>query len=108
MRKAQPEIMWQIRNNVRRGNFSRVSELIMEVLRREDSDKTKYDLIKTIYRDCIAPWVERTDNDEPIPKQYVNMLLEYARYEQGQGNTERALEVLGSIKESENSKTRKK
>ena len=82
MRKAQPEIMWQIRNNVRRGNFSRVSELIMEVLRREDSDETKYDLIKTIYRDCIAPWVERTDNDEPIPKQYENMLLEYARYEQ--------------------------
>lgn len=108
MRKAQPEIMWQIRNNVRRGNFSRVSELIMEVLRREDSDKTKHDLTKTIYRDCIAPWVERTDKDEPIPKQYENMLLEYARYEQDQGNTERALEVLGSIKESENSKTRKK
>lgn len=108
MRKAQPEIMRQIRNNVRKDNYGRVSELIMEVLRRENSDKTKYDLIKTIYRECIAPWVERTDNDEHIPKQYENMLLEYARYEQGQGNTERALEVLGSIKESENSKTRKK
>lgn len=108
IRKAQSEIMWQIRNNVRKGNFNRVSELIMEVLKREDSDATKNPLIKTIYKECIAPWVERTDSDEPIPKQYENMLLEYARYEQGQENTKRALEVLKAIKNSENSKTRKK
>jgi len=108
MRKAQPEIMWQIRNNVRKGNFSKVSELVMSVLKRDDSDENKQNLIKKIYRDTIEPWIERTDSSEPIPKQYEGMLLEYARYEQGQENLEKAIEVLEAIKESENPKTRKK
>ena len=108
LRKAQPEIMWKIRNNSRKGNFSKVAELVMEVLRREESDETKHDLIKNIYGDYIVPCIERTDNGEQIPKQYENMLLEYAKYEQSQENTESALKVLESIKESENPKIRKK
>lgn len=91
LRKAQPEIMWKIRNNSRKGNFSKVAELVMEVLRREESDETKHDLIKNIYGDYIVPCIERTDNGEQIPKQYENMLLEYAKYEQSQEKLEQAI-----------------
>lgn len=109
MRKAlQPEIMRQIRNNVRKGNFSRVSDLVMSVLKRDDEDKTKHELMKTIYRDAIEPYIVGIKSDAPIPRQYESMLFEYARYEQGQGDLERALEVLNSMKESELPKTRKK
>lgn len=105
---AQSGIAWQIRNNVRRGNYSKVSELTMGVLRRENSDETKHDLLKAIYNDCIFPFVEGTGDLEPVPKQYENMFLEYARYAQGQRDTETALKILESIKESENPKIRKK
>ncbi len=108
IRKTPNETIRQIRNNVRGGNFRRVSELIMEVLRQKDSDETQNYLIEKIYNDCIAPWVERTDISEPIPRQYENMLIAYAEYDQSHENTERALKVLESIKESESPKIRKK
>lgn len=106
--RSQTETMRRIRNNIRKGNFRKVSELIKTVLMEDDSNEEKHDLMEDIYKSVIEPWVKGTNNNEQIPRQYEEMLLKYASYTQNQGDLERTIDVLETIKESKNPRIRKK
>ncbi len=101
-------LMWKIRNNVRKNNFKAVADTVKNVIYMEDTNPEKEQLMTKIYRDVIEPWVRGINVEQEVPRQYEEMFIDFARELDENSEQEKILDMLKRIENSKNPKTQKK
>ena len=101
-------LIWQIRNNVRKNNFKAVADTVKNVIHMDEENPEKEQLMKKIYIDVIEPWVRGANVEQEVPRQYEEMFIEFARQLDESSEQEKILNMLKRIENSKNSKTQKK
>lgn len=101
-------IMWKIRNNVRKNNFKAVADIVKNVIYMEDTNPEKKQLMTKIYRDVIEPWVKGINVEQEVPRQYEEMFIDFARELDENTEQEKILDMLKRIENSRNPKIQKK
>lgn len=101
-------LMWQIRNNVRKNNFKAVADTVKNVIYMDEENPEKEQLMKKIYIDVIEPWVRGANVEQEVPRQYEEMFIDFAKKLDESSEQEKILNMLRRIENSKNSKTQKK
>jgi|GEM_PF-6000933 hypothetical protein len=101
-------LMWQIRNNVRKNNFKAVADTVKNVIYMDEENPEKEQLMKKIYIDVIEPWVRGANIEQEVPRQYEEMFIDFAKKLDESSEQEKILNMLKRIENSKNSKTQKK
>lgn len=101
-------LMWQIRNNIRKNNFKAVAATVKNVIYMDEENPEKEQLMKKIYVDVIEPWVRGENIEQEVPRQYEEMFIDFARTLDESSEREKILDMLKRIENSQNPKIQKK
>ena len=93
-------LIWQIRNNVRKNNFKAVADTVKNVIHMDEENPEKEQLMKKIYIDVIEPWVRGANVEQEVPRQYEEMFIEFARQLDESSEQEKILNMLKRIENS--------